>query len=722
MGYIIKNTAALISTRITDTGRQYLSQGNFNISYFQIGDSEVCYDCAPGVALTNGMVLEPPYNAQNSTGVPQSNKQNVKYPFYLEGNSGNTYGVPTMISTDTPIYNFTDELGFFTGSVGSYTAITSSAFTISSQYVVDMADCNSGNTIQLTYDGGCAPSTGTPEENQFITLIFDGIGGCGNITNYPILTYKIQSVTGTTSPFTIELDRNLPDFLSQNCLGDARALIYPSGMTPFYDSVTPQDYFCSDCSTGSTVDIWNMNIPWSESPAGIFPNINEDYTKYGSVDYLGTKEYLGYQTDSGQVFQNYSGTTAQTDTWYYNSYDERIDVLPSKQKAIAIVHYTNQSVVNYYGEKFALQPWDSGAPSDPGYARNLKVTLPTLMWHKTTGTTIGQTFMVDPIGYDLLEPSYMLSLKNEDMNVPGMRYYHLYDDNPDSNGNLNRVGKVFPDSQLIVFDDEEIVAALSYKSNRNWTLPAPKLGLIVPNICATGVDTVGLLSADTQSLWVTSRFGSTAFTESLHCNYYTEITGPSSGCSTTSQNVTVRFGNEFPFLGQGCDGFSATDLIILAQVTDAGVSPDPTLWREINVTSELSSTLVNGQITASGVTGTTFTISLNDYSGATTYNLNDYIDLPLNGETNILNFGDEYYFYGNVVSDIEATIYEMKYAVNLAQEQFTDSSNPTATNASNLYVTEIGLYNSNKDLMILSKLQYPLLRQGIQQFLIKFDF
>lgn len=721
MGYIIKNTAALLSTRITDTGRQYLSQGNFNISYFQIGDSEVCYDCASGVNLTNGMVLEPPYNAQNSTGVPQSNKQNIKYPFYLQGTTGNTYGVPTMISTETPIYNFTDELGFFTGSVGAYSAITTSAFTISSEYIVDMSDCNSGNTIQLTYNA-CSPSTGTPEENQFITLIFDGNGGCGDIGNYPIFTYKIQSVTGSSSPFTVELDRNLPDFLNQGCTGDARALIYPSGMTPFYDSVTPQNYFCNDCSTGSTVNIWNMNIPWSESPAGVFSNINEDYTKYGSVDYLGTKEYLGYQTNEGQVFQNYSGTTAQTDTWYYNSYDEKIEVLPNRQKAIAIVHYTNQSVVNYYGEKFAFEPFDSTNPLEPGYARNFKVTLPTLMWHKTTGTTIGQTFMVDPIGYDLLEPSYMLSLKNEDMNVPGMRYYHLYDDNPDSNGNLNRVGKVFPDSELIVFDDEEIVAALSYKSNRNWTLPAPKLGLIVPNICDTGVDTVGLLSADTQSLWVTYRFGSTAFTESLHCNYYTEISGPSSGCSTTSQNVTVRFGNEFPFLSQSCSGFSATDLIILAQVTDAGEKPDPTLWREIDVTPELSSTLVNGQLTASGITGTTFTISLNDYSGATTYNLNNYIDLPLNGETNLLNFGDEYYFYGNVVSDIQATIYEMKYAVNLAQEQFTNSSNPTATGASNLYVTEIGLYNSNKDLMILSKLQYPLLRQGIQQFLIKFDF
>ena len=35
MGYIIKNTSGLINTRLTDTGRQKLSQGNFNISYFK---------------------------------------------------------------------------------------------------------------------------------------------------------------------------------------------------------------------------------------------------------------------------------------------------------------------------------------------------------------------------------------------------------------------------------------------------------------------------------------------------------------------------------------------------------------------------------------------------------------------------------------------------------------------------------------------------------------
>ncbi len=110
MGYIIKDTAGLINTKLTDTGRQYLSEGNFNISYFQIGDSEVCYNCASGVLLSSGFVLEPMFNSQNSTGVPQSNKQNVKYPFYLQGTSGSTYGIPTMQSVETNLFNFTDRL------------------------------------------------------------------------------------------------------------------------------------------------------------------------------------------------------------------------------------------------------------------------------------------------------------------------------------------------------------------------------------------------------------------------------------------------------------------------------------------------------------------------------------------------------------------------------------------------------------------------------------
>jgi hypothetical protein len=164
---------------------------------------------------------------------------------------------------------------------------------------------------------------------------------------------------------------------------------------------------------------------------------------------------------------------------------------------------------------------------------------------------------------------------------------------------------------------------------------------------------------------------------------------------------------------------------ILCQKTIGSTSlPTPQNWTQIDVTPDLSGTLVNGYLTASGLTGTTFTISLNDFSGGTIYDLNNYIDIPMNGETDKLNFGDEYYFFGEINTDIQATIYEMKYAVNLPEEQFTNTTNPTFQLAvtNNRYISEIGLYNSNNDLMILSKLQYPVLRQGIQQFLIKFDF
>jgi hypothetical protein len=98
------------------------------------------------------------------------------------------------------------------------------------------------------------------------------------------------------------------------------------------------------------------------------------------------------------------------------------------------------------------------------------------------------------------------------MNDPGIRYFHLWDTNPDDNGNLNRVGKVFPDSETIIIDDEEIISAMSYKSNRNWTLPAPKLSYLAPNTLYTNNSTAtGLLTADTQTLWVTYRLNNSIY-------------------------------------------------------------------------------------------------------------------------------------------------------------------------------------------------------------------
>ena len=886
MSYILKNTSALINTRLTDTGREKLSQGNFKISYFQIGDSEVSYNVLPNsYNQTDTMILEPAFNAQNSSGAPQSNKQNIKYPFYVDGFTGNTYGIPYMDSVILPVYNRAEPRGFFTGITTNdftyWSAYTDSQHAINSNYMVDMSTFDGSDVISVIFSGCNTDTVRIPQKGDFITIYYDGRAksdcGCATPTTttttttlpptttttttlpcepittttttfppepepvvencamsmyscYAILTYRILDVCHNE----ITLDRPTPDYTNLTTPCYARTIIYPPNMTDLYDSVTPLNHFNDNvinydslCNTDELdVKIWNMNIPWSEDLAGLDNLVYKGFPEFGSVQYMGTKEYLGYQSSSGQ--------TDTDSVYYYNSFGEKIVVSPEEQKAIAVIHYTNQTIDFFYGEKFALEPLDPTLPEDTiGQARNFKICMPTLMWHKNPDCCQGQCFWVDPPGFeefDLFQVEYIKSKKNLDMNQPGIRYYHLWDNNPTSSGLPSRIGKVFPDHKIVIIDDEEIIAAMSYKSNRNWTLPAPKVALSTPNTCGPlNQSSEGVLTGSGEYMYVTYRFtNQTTFTNSLHCNYYSKIQGPKLDCTDIgSQNVSVRFGGEFGCLNYtqytpatttttttpivcycyevideeggavidwvSCDGtqqsyttagpeilnfcaqentvqtstpinviqgatcltdeecgfvitnnnelyetfqttpcpdlcdiatgyFAESFEIICQKVTGDG-RPEPTEWRIIDYTDLLSATTINGYLTSSGITGSTFVITKDLYDAAPIYDLSDYINIiPISDTGTQLNFGDEYYFYGTLESDIQATIYEMKYKINLGDAEFQASSNPGWSQGNPLYLTEIGLYDDNKDLMIISKLQSPILRQGIQQFLIKFDF
>ena len=734
MGYIIKDTSALITTKLTDFGRKKMSEGTFNISYFQVGDSEVCYDCLDNTNYNSLFVLQSQDNAQNGTPIPQKNKMNIKYPLYVDSTSGSTYGIPVKESYVDDIFNSAAPRGLFTGTTGynaTYSAFTSSAYTVNPNFVVDVSTLNGGTVITLTDDVIDSTNSGQTEVGDFVTIYFGTDVQPISATSV-VLSYKVVNITGDTSGNTgtvyVEVDRATPIFTGQT--GNGRCIFYPSGMTEIYDVYTPsynwsQDAFDfeSNCDISeSDVKVWNMNSPWTESPAGLNEATHQDYNYFGSTGYTGTKEYLGYNSDEGQ--------TDSDSTYYYNSLGNKVNLSPSNQKAIAIIHYTNQSIDNFYGEKFATQSYDNTDPFATGQGANFKLSIPWLMWHKNSDATIGEEFYIDPTGFtaqNLFQVNYIQSSKNIDMNNPGIRYFHLWDTNANDNGIPNRVGKVWPDLKIITIDDDELVAVLNGKSNRNWTLPAPQLGLITPNsFNGLGTTGEGVLSADTEYMWVTYRFNSTAFTESLHCNYYSKIAGPSSGCTDTSQDITLRFGSEFPFLSgeESLTGFSANELIVLTQKTTGSTRPDPTLWREINVESQISASTVNGFIVPSTLTGNTIQITKNLYDGASSslYDLSDYIDIPTLNQTGVTyNFGDDYYFNGNIITDIQATIYVMNYKCNLGQTQFLDSSNPTWTGNAP-YITEIGLYDSNKNLMIISKVQSPQKRLGVQQYPIKLDF
>ena len=735
MSFIIKNTAALINTKLTDAARKKISQGKFDISYFQVGDSEVCYNCVNGINLTDLNVLTPQDNAQNLAPAPEKNRMHIKYPVFLDSTSGSTYGVPFDASYIDNIFNSAAPRGFFSGdSLSGYTLLTTSAYTINPNFYVNNATLSSGTTLTLSGVSVNPSVSGTVIPGMLLTIFSNN-----SITplsgSAPIYTYVVVSVTGdssSASTITIEVDRNLPNFTTLGYSGSSSVMFYPSGMTALYDSVTPQPYwnidafnFESNCDISQTdVKVWNMNSPWTESPAGTLNTIYQDFNYYPSTGYTGTKEYLGYTSNDGQK---------DTDSvYYYNSFSEKITINPSEQKAIAIVHYTNQAIDNYYGEKFAMQDYDPNNPGNTGQARNFKLSIPWLMWHKNPNGTIGEDFYTDPSGFtslNLFEVHYIKSKKDIQFNTPGLRYYHLWDTHVNTNGYPNRVGKVFPDMKLIVFDDEEIVATLNSKSNRSWTLPAPKVGLVTPNTFSGILGGVqGLLSGDSESLFLTYRLDSTGFTNSLHCNYYTTITGNDQSLLPGASDIIVRFGNEFPFLVSNISstpsGFTANNLKLLAQKVPSGTTrPVVTQWKEIDLFSQLSATTLNGYLTLNSLTGVTYQITKDLYDNAPTYNLNNYIKLPVLNQTGqTFNFGSDYFFFGNIQTDIQATIYVMNFLVNLGQTQFFDSSNPTWNNTKPPYITEVGLYNADKELMVISKIQSPQKRQGIQQYPIKLDF
>ena len=646
----------------------------------------------------------------------------------------------------------------------------------------------------------------------------------------------------TAKPLWYTLDRALPDFMAYSASTGAYAVdikqysgktgslvgacvkVYPNvtggtysahsknPMLTWYGASSPVPYwspgslsFENNCDVSvKDVKVWNMNINWTEQVAGVRDSsVGEGFETvdyYGSSGYCGTKEYLGYHSNTGQIdtgtIPDTYNPSMESSSWYYDSYKNPKVVQPSRQKAIAVLHYTNQTISNFYGEKFALKEDAARRKSDIGKAKNFRICMPGLMWHKKyvdslkngaseqTGcmgaTEFGQCFYTDPAGFDVFptQPYIMQSSVNDNMNDDGLRYYYLYDDNAGpQTTNLgqttvgpNPVGKVWPDLKMVTLHDEELVAAMSYKSNRSWTLPAPRVTKIPAGTnCAGETSTVGVFNNPQvdQSVYLTYLLESNSgYTTGLHCNYYIPVTNVP---NADPVDLEIDFGEEFPYLKpfdlggvanmSGGTGWQANRIHLLFQVVNPGEDPNPNLWKKVDVTNQIggtNSTFVTGtsaNVPFSGcqLSSASTKFYLTDYLKrvSTTYQLNDYITVPsastTTGAANLtgpetLQFGDEYFFNGLLETDIMATIYEMKYNVNLSTSQFGagnvgkgSSLNPTweqhydKNNAypSYTYISEIGLFDNkdgNPDLMAIAKLQSPIRRDNAQQFVIKVDF
>jgi hypothetical protein len=718
MSFLNNSNSEFLTAKITHKGRNAIAKGSFNIQYFQVGDSEYDYNL-----LFSGMTGS---TSHQKVFAPFDKESGVKYPYNLDSTTTSAnFGIPVTGNTTTTIRNVMGPAGF----VSDYKTLDDITIACPVEKVYYSAITGTNKFI--------LPTGNTFQNCEYVTLVTDNFGGIdlptitGNSNSY---IYKITNYTGSTTGVTLTLDRNTP--VLTGLTGYAQLVRNKCEIEfPITSEISP---VClpEPIDPMGQLNPWTMNIVWDKKPIGSDVNTNdENLSGYTSNGFISTKELLGYSS-TGQTFVPFSGISTSgitiTGTTFKNSFDELIEVKPEEQRCIAVIHYSELGDLRNDPERFfkyddyisyktgttgddisIITDEDGLEISDTNY---FEIYIPFVYYHRNTGTTMGARFMMDTTDY------YIKSTINA---KSVLLYRYLLDEQN------NKVGKVFVKNKTVVFDDQEIVAMLDYKSNRRYTLPSPKLGLTPSD----GITEHSMLTSTGQTAWVTYYFGNTINNKmnALPCNYFNKITG-----TTVPSHVTIKFsGNSFSNMITGLtyDKFYADKFYALVQI-NTGQTPSSDLWRTLDLTSQIPTTngTNNPFINPSNLTGVTFTLyltgltvnnfDLEDHmSGLTT----NYLGTATTGDTMVLTpqFGDEQPFPGSVRLVRSSDLEQMNFLINLPSSQFTKTNNPTYPLTGTLppkKITEIALLDSNKEPLVIAKTTIPITRSGTQVFAVKLDF
>jgi hypothetical protein len=416
MSFINSQTTTVIRAKLTDTGRKLLAQGTLSYNYWVCGDSEIDY----------GFYNDDYTLSDNKVIAPKDKNLNVKYPIPAIAGQDIFNPLSNVLPIEQVIQNQASTRGFFTGTTN---AVLGNRFK------------GTGSTTTSAFNGGSGFTMTVGQGRLDVNDIL--IVGLRNSTQtgsdatiasgltIPYLTYKIQAATAPTGSTTITVDRALPIINSGTGVcnvyvikgGDAINNYYGSGTTTTYWNYNTLSFENNCNCIPDDVPVWNFNVIFTESLAGVDPTNYRGIDLYASKIYNGFKEYLNY-------------TSSDTN-----------------KKSIGIVHYTNNTISNYYGENLKKGTF--------------KLNLPTILWHKQgvasgTGSKIGLVLTAQTGSGSVTSNSINFGTASIPFNAP-------YDNLVDPSGYV--VGKVFTELKMTVIEDEELVAAMSYKSNRNWTLP-----------------------------------------------------------------------------------------------------------------------------------------------------------------------------------------------------------------------------------------------------------
>lgn len=421
----------VLHIKLTDKGRDLLSRGELTFKKFAIGDSEIDYTYNNDVSLSA-------FNTAIFTPV-DANPDIVS--FITQTVSGDTYTeLPTIVNSTSFVTNTPPQRGMF-----NVTGTTKSLFNDVAH--VKQANCKvAGANVNGTTSLALNPSSSytvsaEPQIGDYIMVRWanqnttSGTVGFDVDVAIPHLWYKIVSIISGTlqgNNLVVEVDRPIPDF-NGFVSYDSGAMIYPNNNGRFVSGDSIQNYYGAPFVTDfqsvffenggiavEPVPVWNMTIVYTKDVIGSGENTLPFPLR-------------GINTTNGDLI---TGIPSRS----YGGLVQYLQKIDPKVKNIGLIHYSNNSPLNNYGEGLVLT--NATTPT---------IDLPTIMWHKNSGGTIGLTLTGDFASLTTLPES-------------NTQYANLVD----QYGNI--AGKVFIDLKIFIIEDQELLQAMSYKTNRSWTL------------------------------------------------------------------------------------------------------------------------------------------------------------------------------------------------------------------------------------------------------------
>lgn len=138
--------------------------------------------------------------------------------------------------------------------------------------------------------------------------------------------------------------------------------------------------------------------------------------------------------------------------------------------------------------------------------------------------------------------------------------------------------------------------------------------------------------------------------------------------------------------------------LIQVQPNINGIRPKHNEWKKIEVDN------------FQNINNERFEIDLKQYNNWDKYEITSDINYPIKSTytKKDLSFGEETVLIGNVGGTIKADVFTTEIYIELPMGEFNSTNNHTWNGQSSVYITEVGIYDENENLVAIGKYNNPI--------------